>query len=574
MYTRLINYFRPYLSRFLQAMICMILVAGLTVLSMWILRDVIDKIFIARNKKMLFLITGIIPAIFLLKGIFSYIQTYLIAYIGQQIIKVVRNQLFNHLQKLSLDFYHRFPTGKIMARLTNDVQILQNAITHVPLYFVRDGFTIIFLVGFLFYLNWKFALIAPFAFLIAGWPITQFGKKLRRVGRQGQQKMAELYTSLQENVTGVVVVKAFNMEDYEKEKFGRDNQNYYNIVMRSLRVEALSSPVMEFIGALAVTVIIFWGGWDVIKGAWTPGSFFAFLGACWSAYNPIKNFAQMNNNVQQSLSAVERIFSLLDEKPKIQEADRPLPLYPLEQEIRFQDIWFAYYPGEYVLRNINLIIGKGEIAAIVGPSGVGKTTLIHLLARFYDPGQGAIFIDGIDIRQVSLKSLYEQIGIVTQETILFNDTVYNNIAYGHWGADEKEIEAAAKMANAHEFILRLPQGYATLVGERGVLLSGGQKQRIAIARAILKKPSILILDEATSNLDTESEKFVQEALERLMVQQTTLVIAHRLSTISRADKIAVLDQGRIVQLGRHAELLNQDGLYKKLYELQFTKTVV
>ncbi|MFH1259250.1 MAG: ABC transporter ATP-binding protein [Elusimicrobiota bacterium] len=574
MYSRLAKYFRPYLARFLQAVVCMLLVAGLTALSMWILRDVIDKIFIAKNQKMLFWVAGAVPAIFLLKAIFSYIQTYLIAYIGQQIIKTLRNELFNHLQKLSLDFYHRNPSGKIMARLTNDVQTLQNAITHVPLYFIRDGFTIIFLAGFLFYLNWQFALITPIAILVAGWPIVLFGKKLRSVGRHGQQKMSDVYTSLQENVSGVMVIKAFNMEDYEREKFTRENQNYFNIVMRSLRVEALSTPVMELIGAVSITIIIFWGGWDVIKGVWTAGSFFAFLGACWSTYNPIKNFAQMNNNVQQALSAVERIFSLLDEKPKIQEVDHPIQLCPIEQEIRFQDIWFSYYPGEYILKDINFIINKGEVAALVGPSGVGKTTLINLLARFYDPVQGAIFIDGIDIRQAGKKSLYEQIGIVTQETILFNDTIYNNIAYGRWGASDKEVETAAQMANAHEFIGRLPQGYGTFVGERGVLLSGGQKQRIAIARAILKKPSILILDEATSNLDTESEKLVQEALERLMVRQTTLVIAHRLSTIARADKIVVFNHGRIAQIGRHQELLKQEGIYKKLFELQFSKTTI
>lgn len=547
----------------------MIFVAALTAISMFLLKEVVDRIFIEKNVIMLVKLVILIPLVFFFKGVFNYAQTYLMNYIGHNVVMDLRNELYEKLHDLSLDFYTKNATGEIMARLTNDITMIQYAFTKIPASIIRDGFIVIILAALLGYLHLTFAVVALMGFPPAIFLIVRLGKKLRRIARKTQSKMADLYSILQETVSGIKIVKAFGMENYEIKKFSSENKQYYNIIMRSVRVEALTGPLMEFIGVIGLTIIVWFGGRDVINGVWTAGSFFAFMGAVFSTYNPVRNLSNLNNVMQQALAASERVFSILDEVPTIVEIKSPIALSHLKHEIAFHNIHLAYSKKDFVLKGINLQVDKGTIIALVGPSGGGKTSLVNLIPRFYDPTQGSITIDEIDIKSASLKSLREQMGIVTQENILFNDTVRNNIAYGKLDVTEEEIVRACKIANAHDFVCDMENGYSTVIGERGVILSGGQKQRLAIARAILKNPAILILDEATSSLDTESELLVQEALDRLMKGRTAFVIAHRLSTIIKADTIVVIDKGIIVGKGIHSELINNCTLYKRLYEMQF-----
>jgi len=445
---------------------------------------------------------------------------------------------------------------------------LRTSITQVPVQIIRDGFTLLFLVATIFYLNWKFALITLILLPLAAIPVAILGSKLRQAGRQIQIRMADLFMSLQEGITGNVIAKVFCKEQDEIKRFNKENQDYYAASMRWVRADVLGGPIMEFLGSLAAVFLLWYGGKDVIDGKWTAGSFFSFLGASISCYKPVKDFTSVNSLIQQGIACAERIFELLDEKPTVIEKKGCQKLPPFRNEILYKNLSFSYDSSSWVLNRINLKIRAGEVIALVGQSGSGKTTLTLLLPRLFDPREGSIFIDGIDIRNVSLESLRSQIGIVTQETILFNETVNYNIAYGKremHPASQKEIEESAKIANAHEFILDLPDGYNTIIGERGVRLSGGQRQRLSIARALFKNPPILILDEATSALDTESERLVQEAIERLMKNRTVLVVAHRLSTIRKADRILVLENGSIVEEGRHQNLMDKSGTYKKLY---------
>ncbi|HCJ66673.1 MAG TPA: ABC transporter permease [Elusimicrobia bacterium] len=573
MYKRLIKYFYPYRIKFIQALVCMAGVAGLTTASMWLLKTVVDNALIAKNSLLLIRLVIIIPILYLFKGLFVYFQNYLMNYIAQKITRDIRNELFTHLQTLSFDFYDKSSTGRIISRLTNDVKLLETALINIPATLVRDSLTLIFLVGLLFYLHWKFALISLVVFPLSLYPLREFSRKMRKISRLGQEKMSDLYALIQELVFGISVVKSFGQEEKEIEHFRKENDSFFKIIVRFIRVEVLSSPVMEFLGAIAASFILLYGGYDVIMGFWKPGAFFAFLGAVLSTYQPIRNFSNFNPILQQALAASERIFSLLDEKPTVLEPKEAKILPPFKEEILYQNVGFAYNGRDYVLQDINLTVKQGEIVALVGPSGAGKTTLVNLLPRFYIPQKGKIYIDGDETGELNLKSLREQIGIVMQEVILFNNTVRNNIAYAKPEATENEIFQAAKIANVHDFILTLPQGYNTIIGERGIMLSGGERQRIAIARAVLKNPPILILDEATSALDPETEKLVYEALDRLMENRTTLVIAHRLSTIKKANKIIVLDRGVIVASGKHEELLEKCHTYRRLYQLQLWDSV-
>ncbi len=568
MYRRLMGYFKPYWGKFVQALICMAGVAGITAISMWLLKEVVDIALIAKNSVLLIQLVILIPCLYLFRGIFTYGHNYLMNYIAQRITFDLRNHLFTHLQSLSFDFYDKSSTGKTISRLTNDIRILETALINVPVTLVRDGLSLIFLVGLLFYLHWKFALISLLVFPLSAYPLMKFSKKMRKVSRQGQEKMADLYALIQELIFGISVVKSFGQEEREINRFSQENRNFFETIMRFIRVQVLSNPVTEFIIALGGSFLLLYGGSEVIRGAWKPGAFIAFLGTVLSTYQPLRNFSHFNPFLQQGLTASERIFNLLDEKPTIIEPKEAKILSPFQKEIIYENVWFAYHNEDYVLENINLKINQGEIVALAGPSGAGKTTLVNLLPRFYIPQRGKIFIDGYDISETNLKSLRSQIGMVMQEVILFNDTVRNNIAYANPTVSDEEVIRAAKIANAHEFILNLPQGYNTIIGERGILLSGGEKQRIAIARAVLKNPPILILDEATSALDPESEKLVYGALDHLMENRTTLVIAHRLSTIHKADKIVVIERGTIVDLGRDEELLERCSLYRRLYQMQ------
>jgi len=565
---RILPYFREHLGRLTVALFAMAGVAALTASSMWILKQVVDKALTAGDVATLRDIVLLVLMLYSTKAALSYVHDFITSYVGQSIVRKLRNQVYAHLQTLSMDYFTLNDSARIISRLTNDAQLVQNAITKIPIMIVRDGLTVIALTCFLFYLNAKFALMAFVILPFSGYLIARFGKSLRKTSRLGQAKMADLYVQIQETVAGAAVVKAFQREDDEARRFEQENGTYFNIAMKNARVESLSSPVMELLGAVGMSLILWLGGLDVVNGVWTTGAFFAFIGSALSLYQPVKNFSRSNAALQQALVGAERIFQVLDERPKVREALDAAAADGFRQNLQFKNVTFGYRPDRPVLRDIDLAINKGEIVALVGPSGAGKTTLAALALRFYDPSAGAVLLDGRDIRGLKIKSLRALIGVVTQDTVLFNNTVRHNIAYANPKATDEEIRRAADAANAWEFIARLPQGLDTLIGERGVMLSGGQKQRLAIARAILKNPPILLLDEATSALDAESEKLVQEAVENLMQNRTVIVIAHRLATVKRADRIVVLEHGALAESGSHAELIAQNGIYRRLYELQ------
>jgi subfamily B ATP-binding cassette protein MsbA len=506
-------------------------------------------------------------AVFLARGFFDYWQEYLIRYAGQQAVADMREALYEHLQTLSLGFFTKTPTGVLISRITNDVNLVQGAVSSAITGLLKQPLTIIGLAGVAFYRDWKLAIIAFVILPAAVVPIYKFSRKIRRVSIKGLQMMARLTNVLHETITGVRIVKAFNMEEYENKRFKEENARYVKQVMKRVRVRALSSPVMEFIGGIVVCFIIFLGSYYVASG-YSLGKLGSFLSALLLLYRPMKSLVQTNNMLQEGLAAGGRIFELLDEQPDIMDQDGGRPLRRVEESIEFRCVYFMYEEN-WVLKDINFTVRVGDVVALVGSSGGGKTTLVNLIPRFYDATRGNILIDGIDTRDFSIRSLRHQIGIVTQQTILFNDSAKRNIAYGSFDRSEEEIIAAARAANAHDFIIRLPEGYNTLIGEQGVRLSGGERQRIAIARALLKDPPILILDEATSSLDSESEREVQKALEKLMTNRTVFVIAHRLSTIRRATKILVIQDGRIIEEGDHKALMALGGEYRRLHRMQF-----
>jgi len=550
------------------AMICMVSVAICTAGSAWLVQPAMDKIFIDKSMQMLFIIPLLIVGLYLVKGIFFYGQSYLMNYVGQRIVADLREKLYHHLQYLSLSFFTKTSTGILISRLTNDVALIQGAVSSALTSILRDSFTIIALTAVVFYRDWKLACIAIIILPLAAIPIVKFGKKLRKFSIKGQVRMGFITSLLQETISGNRIVKAFTMEDYESRRFAAENDQFFKIIMKRQKIRALSSPVVEALGGVLVAGIVIIGGYAVIKGNSTPGTFGSFLAALFLLYKPFKSLSMVNDVVQGGLAAGSRVFELLDITPDIRDTDGAVSLDGISDGVKFEHASFKY-EDEMVLRDIDLEVKVGKIVALVGMSGAGKTTLVNLIPRFYDLDEGRITIDGRDIRTFTLKSLREHIGIVTQQTILFNDTVRNNIAYGDITRSEGEIVEAAKAANAQGFIEKLPLGYDTVIGERGVKLSGGEQQRISIARALLKNAPILILDEATSSLDSESEFQVQVALERLMANRTVFLIAHRLSTIRNAHRIVVIDNGRIVEAGTHDELLAMNQIYKKLYQMQF-----
>ncbi|MBN2410368.1 ABC transporter ATP-binding protein [candidate division KSB1 bacterium] len=504
------------------------------------------------------------------KNIFSYLQSYLMAFVEQGVIRDIRNDIYSHINNLSLSYYHRTRTGQIISRITNDVTLVNNGVSASFVTMIKNPLMIIIALSLAVMISWKLTLIAmvvaPFSLVIIGW----ISLKLRKQSKISQEKMANVTSVLQESISGVRIVKAFAMENFEIKKFKHETQQFFKVLLRITRTRNLSSPLTEFLGTSVAVGILWFGGDMVLKGQLlTPDEFIFFLLLIFSIMQPVKELSSVNNRIQEALAAGERIFKVLDLESDIKNPANPVHVKDFNKSIEFIDVSFSYNNKVNVLENISVNVQKGEILAIVGPSGAGKSTFVDLLPRFYDPVDGRILLDGINLTEIDLGSLRRLMGFVTQETILFNDTVRNNIAYGLTDKSLEQVIQAAKIANAHGFIKNLSQGYDTNIGERGVTLSGGQRQRLAIARAILKNPPLLILDEATSALDTESELLVQQAIERLMKNRTSFVIAHRLSTILNADRIVVLDNGKIVQLGKHDELVNVPGLYQKLYNMQF-----
>ncbi len=567
-FKRLLSLGRPYSMRFLISMICMVIAGALTSSQAVLVKPVLDDIFLAKNPASLKWLPIAVILIFLVKGICNYIQTVLMNFIGLRIVTDLRNQLYEQIQKQSLSFFAQHPTGLLMSRITNDVASIQNAVSDVVTSIVKDSFTIVALVCVIFYTDWKLAFIAMIIFPLTIYPISQFGKKIRKVTTSTQMTMATLSSLLQETISGTRIVKAFGMEKYENNRFAGENERFFKLNMKAVSVKALSHPLMEFLGGLGIAAVIFYGGYNVLEGNSTPGTFFSFLTAVLMLYEPVKRLTNVNNTINQGIAGAERVFSIIDLVPDIEDKPDAAELPPIKHGIDIENVTFRYEKIP-VLKNIRLSMKAGEVVAFVGMSGGGKTSLVNLIPRFYDVSEGRVLIDDFDIRDVSLQSLRRQIAIVTQQTILFNDTVKNNIAYGSFEKSDEDIISAAKAANAHDFIMRMPKGYDTNIGELGTKISGGEKQRLSIARAILKNAPILILDEATSSLDTEAEIEVQEALDNLMKGKTTLMIAHRLSTIRNADRIIVLVNGEIVEQGDHETLMQKKGEYFRLYNLQF-----
>ncbi len=508
---------------------------------------------------------------FFFKNLFAVGQNYYMAPIEQGFIATLRNELFQHFQKMSLDYFHNERTGILISRVTNDVTVINASIAAAINSLFRDPLAIAIYLSLMILLSWKLTLVVSVLFPLAGWSIATMGNILKRDSEIMQRRLADITSVLSETLYGVRVIKAFAMENFEIQKFKRQNESFKKTVIRMSRIRRLSPSLTEYIGVLVGVFVLYIGGSEVLstKDGLTPAQFMAFLIFLFALMEPLKLFGQVFNSTKEGLVAARRIFTVLDTPPSIVNTPGAIEKKRFESAIDFKNVTFQYPSGEPVLTEISLRVQKGQVVAIVGPSGAGKSTLMDLLTRFYDPQQGEIQIDGVNIKTITLQSLRHLLGIVTQETILFNDTIWNNIAYGLEQIDSDQVIHAAQAANAHEFILELPGQYQTVIGDRGLKLSGGQRQRLAIARAILKNPPILIFDEATSSLDTQSELLVQQAIEHLLSGRTALVIAHRLSTIQNADTIVVLEQGRVVQMGKHTELLGQPGLYQQLYNLQF-----
>lgn len=567
---RLYQVIKPYRFTLVLAMLTMILFSSLTAAQAYIIKPVLDEIFISKNMNALVFLPPAIVTIFSVKAVCYFFYTFLLEKVGQSVIRDIRLKMFSHIHTQPLSFFHEFPTGTLISRVMSDVTQMQFAVSGALVRSVRDVFQVFFLLGLVFYLNWKLAMFTFIILPIAVFPIVKFGRIFRKLSTRTQEQTALVTDRLYETITGSRIVKAFTREDYENSRFRQRIHQLYSVTISDARYRSLQHPLMDVIGGIAIALIIWFGGKEVVNGNATTGTFFSFLTALIAAYEPIKGISAINPALQRGLAAANRVFTFLDIEPQIQDGKNAKELQPFKDTIRFQNIEFVYDDGTKVFHNLQLTVPAGEALAIVGSSGGGKTTLTNLIPRFLDVTGGKILIDNQDIRDVSLRSLRNQIAIVTQQTILFNDTVKNNIAYGDLEASDEEIVNAAKAAHALDFVENLPDGFDTVIGESGTRLSGGERQRISIARAILKNAPILILDEATSALDTESEREVQRALENLMQDKTTFVIAHRLSTIINCDRIIVIKDGGIVEEGTHQQLLERHGEYEMLYNMQYT----
>ena len=563
------EFLRPHLGKLILAFAAMGIVAGATAANAWMMQPLMDKVFVEHDERLLLLIPGAVIVLALIKGLGGYYQSVRMTTIGQRIVADIQLKVFARLMRADLAYFHANPAGTLISRFITDASLLRGCATNILAGIGKEAVTAIFLIALMFYQDWLLAAIASIAFPLAFRPLQRIGKRMRRVSANTQVELGQFMTLLNQTFQGARYVKAYGMEGYEMSRAQRIIESIYRLVEKAQRARSVSSPLMETLGGVAVALVILYGGHQVLNGAQTPGAFFSFVAALLLAYQPLKTVAGLNASLQEGLAAAQRVFTVLDIEPEIYDRTGAQPLQIKGGEVRFDDVRFAYEVGAQALRGVTLEIPAGKTVALVGASGAGKSTIMNLIPRFYDANDGAVLVDGQDIRTVTLASLRAAIGLVSQEVSLFDDTVRANIAYGRFGASEDDIVAAAKAAAADEFIRALPQGYDTMVGEHGVKLSGGQRQRLSIARAMLKNAPILLLDEATSALDTESERQVQTALKTLMEGRTTLVIAHRLSTVIEADIIYVVDSGRVVERGTHAELLRRDGTYARLHALQF-----
>ena len=572
-FKRLLRYVKPYRGWFTFSVIALLFSVVLNLVLPLVIQDLVDVVLIDQNLPRLNQLAIGLVIVFLVQGIFSFMHRLSLAFVGERAIADIRVEVYSHLQRLSLRFFADYRTGEVVSRLTNDVSLLQTAVTDNLVALLRQGVTLVGASILLFVLNWRLTLVILTGVPIISLTIVWLGRKIRKAAKDVQDALANAANVVEETVSGIRIVKSFAREPHEIGRFSQRVNETFEAAMRRAKISAVLAPIIGFMAFMSITLTLWFGSIEVLQGRLTAGGLVAYLVYTMMVATPIATLAGVFAQFQSALGATERLFGLLDTEPDIQSKPGAPVLPPVNGRVAFENVSFQYNERVGVLNNVSFQAEAGQIIALVGPSGAGKTTLVNLIPRFYDVNIGRILIDDHDVRDVELTSLRGQIGIVPQETTLFSDSVYENIRYGRLDATRAEIEAAARAANAHDFIVNeLPDGYDTLVGERGVKLSGGQRQRVSIARAILKDPRILILDEATSSLDSESESLVQEALERLMSNRTSFVIAHRLSTVINADWILVVENGRLVEQGTHASLLlNQSGLYNRLYQMQFAR---